>query len=335
MVIWLGLLSSRPDMAATREAHMDPLDDAFSAMRVRESLYARVDAGAPWAIRFREGKAARFGLVIAGSCWLTMEQPSKSIQLEPGDCYVILDGSTYTLGDDPRSVPMNCFDVMPKLVDGAVSIGGGGAAATVVTGWFVYDELGARPLTALLPRILHTSVDGYRTDILKATLELLAKETESPGVGSGVVISGLADILFVQAIRSHLNHAGEDDVGWLAALSDKRIGAAMRALHGKPADPWTVERLAALANMSRSAFAARFKAKLGEAPLEYLTRWRMFRAGVLLRHSERSLAEIANEVGYESDAALSKAFHRVVGMAPGAFRKQGGEAATGTKRAAA
>ena len=312
---------------------MDPLDDAFAVMRVRESLYARVDAGAPWAIRFREGKAARFGLVIAGSCSLTMEQPSKSIQLEPGDCYVILDGSTYTLGDDPRSVPLNCFDVMPKLVDGAVSIGGDGAAATVVTGWFVYDELGARPLTALLPRILHTSVDGYRTDILKATLELLAKETERPGVGSGVVISGLADILFVQAIRSHLNHAREDDVGWLAALSDNRIGAAMRALHGKPADPWTVERLAARANMSRSAFAARFKAKLGEAPLEYLTRWRMFRAGVLLRHTERSLAEIANEVGYESDAALSKAFHRVVGMAPGAFRKQGGEA-SGRKAAA-
>jgi AraC-like DNA-binding protein len=305
---------------------MDPLDDAFSVMRVRESLYARLDAGAPWAVKFREGKAARFGLVISGACWLTTEQPVKSIPLAPGDCYVILDGSTYTLGDDPSSAPQNCFDVVPKLVDGAVSIGGGGTAATVVTGWFVYDELGARPLTALLPRVLHTRVDGYRTDILKTTLELLAKETERPGIGSGVVISGLADILFVQAIRSHLNDANEAEVGWLAALSDKRIGVAMRALHGKPADPWTVERLATLANMSRSAFAARFKAKLGEAPLEYLTRWRMFRAGVLLRHTERSLAEIANEVGYESDAALSKAFHRVVGMAPGAFRKQGAEA---------
>src|SRR3979409_624135 len=117
MAIWPRLLSRRPDMAAAREAHMDPLDDAFSVMRVRESLYARVDAGAPWAIRFREGKAARFGLVIAGSCWLTMEQPEKSIQLDPGECYVILDGSTYTLGNDPRSVPMNCFDVMPKLVE--------------------------------------------------------------------------------------------------------------------------------------------------------------------------------------------------------------------------
>jgi AraC-like DNA-binding protein len=298
---------------------MDPLDDAFSAMRVRESLYARLDASAPWAVRFREGKAARFGLVIAGSCWLTTEAPAKSIPLAPGDCYVILDGSTYTLGDDPRSTPQNCFDVVPKLV---------------VTGWFVYDELGARPLTALLPRVLLTRVDGYRTELLKATLDLLAKETERPGIGSGVVVSGLADILFVQAIRSHLNSSSEDEVGWLAALADKRIGAAMRALHGKPAEPWTVEKLATLSNMSRSAFAARFKAKLGEAPLEYLTRWRMFRAGVLLRHTERSLAEIAHEVGYESDAALSKAFHRIVGMAPGAFRKQGG-AVRNTARAAA
>jgi AraC-like DNA-binding protein len=313
---------------------MDPLDDAFSAMRVRESLYARLDASAPWAVRFREGKAARFGLVIAGSCWLTTEAPAKSIPLAPGDCYVILDGSTYTLGDDPRSTPQNCFDVVPKLVDGAVAIGGGGAAATVVTGWFVYDELGARPLTALLPRVLLTRVDGYRTELLKATLDLLAKETERPGIGSGVVVSGLADILFVQAIRSHLNSSSEDEVGWLAALAGKRIGAAMRALHGKPAEPWTVEKLATLSNMSRSAFAARFKAKLGEAPLEYLTRWRMFRAGVLLRHTERSLAEIAHEVGYESDAALSKAFHRIVGMAPGAFRKQGG-AVRNTARAAA
>jgi AraC-like DNA-binding protein len=313
---------------------MDPLDDAFSAMRVRESLYARVDASAPWAIRFREGKAARFGLVISGACWLATEAPAQSIRLEAGDCYVILDGSTYTLGDDPRSKPLNCFDVVPRLVDGAVSIGGGGTAATVVTGWFVYDELGARPLTALLPRVLHTRVDGYRTDILKTTLELLAKETERPGVGTGVVISGLADILFVQAIRSHLNQATEDEVGWLAALSDQRIGAAMRVLHEKPAEAWTVEKLASVANMSRSAFAARFKAKLGEAPLEYLTRWRMFRAGVLLRSTERSLASIAHEVGYESDAALSKAFSRVIGIAPGAFRKQKSDVPANARQAA-
>jgi AraC-like DNA-binding protein len=313
---------------------MDPLDDAFSTMRVRESLYARVEASAPWGIRFKAGTTARFGLVVSGSCWLTTEAPAKSVPLATGDCYVILDGSSYVLGDHPRSPTENCFDLVPRLVDGAVSVGGGGTAATVVTGWFVYDELGARPLMALLPRLLHTRDDGYRTEILKAALALLAQETERPGLGSGVVVSGLADILFVQAIRSHLTDAGEDDVGWLAALSDRRIGAAMRALHAGPAEPWTVEKLAAVANMSRSAFAARFKARLGEAPLEYLTRWRMFRAGVLLRRTERSLGEIANQVGYESDAALSKAFHRVVGMAPGAFRKQTTEASATPRQAA-
>jgi AraC-like DNA-binding protein len=313
---------------------MDPLDDAFSTMRVRESLYARVEASAPWGIRFKAGTTARFGLVVSGSCWLTTEEPAKSVPLATGDCYVILDGSTYVLGDHPRSPTENCFDLVPRLVNGAVSVGGGGTVATVVTGWFVYDELGARPLMALLPRVLHTRVDGYRTEILKAALALLAQETERPGLGSGVVVSGLADILFVQAIRSHLTDAGEDDVGWLAALSDRRIGAAMRALHAGPAEPWTVEKLASVANMSRSAFAARFKARLGEAPLEYLTRWRMFRAGVLLRRTERSLSEIANQVGYESDAALSKAFHRVVGMAPGAFRKQTTEASVTPQQAA-
>jgi AraC-like DNA-binding protein len=313
---------------------MDPLDDAFSTMRVRESLYARVEASAPWGIRFKAGTTARFGLVVSGSCWLTTEEPAKSVPLAAGDCYVILDGSAYVLGDHPRSPTENCFDLVPRLVNGAVSVGGGGAAATVVTGWFVYDELGARPLMALLPRLLHTRVDGYRTDILKAALALLAQETARPGLGSGVVVSGLADILFVQAIRSHLTDAGDDDVGWLAALSDRRVGAAMRALHASPAEPWTVEKLAAVANMSRSAFAARFKARLGEAPLEYLTRWRMFRAGVLLRGTERSLGEIANQVGYESDAALSKAFHRVVGMPPGAFRKQTSETSATPRQAA-
>src|SRR3982074_2419328 len=158
---------------------MDPLDDAFSAMRVRESLYARVDAGAPWAIRFKEGKAARFGLVVAGSCWLTTKAPAQSIPLVSGDCYVILDGSTYTLGDDPRSPALNCFDVVPRLVDGTVSLGGGGAAATVVTGWFVYDELGARPLMALLPRVLRTRVGGHRAPNFKGALEILAKKTRS------------------------------------------------------------------------------------------------------------------------------------------------------------
>ena len=133
-------------------------------------------------------------------------------------------------------------------------------------------------------------------------------------------------MVFVQAIRGHLEQeAPNDQCNWLSAHSDKRLGAAMRALHDDPAKPWTVDVLASVAGMSRSAFSARFKERIGEAPLEYLTRWRMFRAGVLLRRTDRPLADIARQVGYESDAALSKAFHRVVGVAPGAFRRDGAD----------
>lgn len=303
---------------------MDPLDDVFAAMRVLETIYARLETTAPWGVRFKAGTTARFGLVVAGSCWLTTEEPAKSIPLSPGDCYVILNGATYTLGDHPRSPSVNCFDLMPTMKDGIAQVGGGGTPATVITGWFVYDELSARPLVALMPRVLHTRADGYRTDILKAALDLLAKETLRPGAGSGVVISGIADILFVQAIRCYLEEEPPgEQTNWLNALSDKRVGAAMRALHDDPARAWTVDTLASVAGMSRSAFSARFKDRIGEAPLEYLTRWRMFRAGVLLRRTDRPLADIAQQVGYESDAALSKAFHRVVGVAPSAFRREG------------
>src|SRR5258708_4791152 len=161
MAVWPRMLSERPIRKPRKEQPMDPLDDAFSAMRVRESLDAGLDAGAPWAVGLREGKAAGFGLVVAGSCWLTTEAPAKSIRLSAGDCYVILDGSTYTLGDDPRSPAQNCFDVVPKLVDGAVSIGGGGVAAPVGTRWVGSDEPGARPLVLLFPRAPSTHVGGY------------------------------------------------------------------------------------------------------------------------------------------------------------------------------
>ena len=302
---------------------MDPLDDVFAAMRVLESTYARWETSAPWAVRFAGGTTARFGLVVSGSCWLTTEEPAKSIPLAAGDCYVILNGATYTLGDHPRSPAANCFDLIATLKDGVARIGGG-TPATVITGWFVYDEMSARPLVALMPRLLHTRADGHRTDILKTALDLLAKETQRPGPGSRAVVSGIADMLFVQAIRCHLEEeAPNQQANWLNALSDKRVGAAMRALHDDPAKAWTVDTLASVAGMSRSAFSARFKERIGEAPLEYLTRWRMFRAGILLRQTDRPLADIAQQVGYESDAALSKAFHRVVGVAPGAFRRDG------------
>ncbi|MGL4285759.1 MAG: AraC family transcriptional regulator [Phreatobacter sp.] len=305
---------------------MDPLDEVFSAMRVERALYARLEATAPWGLSTRRGDdTARFGLILRGGCWLTLDDDTVDrtpIALAAGDCFVIPCGLPYTLRDAATSPTVNCVDVVRQNVGGVVPIGGGGAGTTIISGWFVFDPQGARPLFDLLPPLLHIRMDQERTELLQAALRLLAMETAQRGLGSGLVVSRLADIIFVQAVRAHIDKLDpEEGAGWLAALSDRRIGAALKLLHKDVASNWTVETLASAAGMSRSGFALRFKEKVGQSPLDYLTRWRMFRAGHLLRHSDKPLVEVACSVGYDSEAAFNKAFKRITGVAPGAYRR--------------
>jgi AraC-like DNA-binding protein len=300
---------------------MDPLDQIFAAMRVHSAIYARLEATAPWGLSFIGDQNARFGLVVRGSCWLSVEGMDQPIALTAGDCFVLLRGTAYTLRDDLHTPTQNCADVVRDKVGGACEFGGGGAPATIITGWFDFDRLSAQPLVELLPPVLHARMDQDRSYVLQATLQLLAMETNEGGLGSGLVISRLVDILFIQVIRVHVATSAGPEVGWLAALADKRIGAAIQAIHQETDRPWTVEALASVAGLSRSAFALRFKELVGESPYEYLTRWRMFRAGCLLRQSDKPLSEIATLAGYESDVAFNKAFKRITGFTPGSYRR--------------
>ena len=153
-------------------------------------------------------------------------------------------------------------------------------------------------------------------------LLLLASEMVDQAPGSEVVANRLAEVLFIQAIRAHVV-SGADcrNHGWLRAIFDPQIGAALKAIHENVNHPWTVESLAEAARMSRSAFALRFKELLGQAPLEYTTEWRMQKAVQLLQQRDKKLFEIAKSVGYDSDAAFSKAFKRVLGSTPGGYRR--------------
>ncbi|MCK1323598.1 AraC family transcriptional regulator [Bradyrhizobium sp. 156] len=301
---------------------MDPLDDVFAAMRVQSALYARLEVSTPWGISFAAGHGARFGFVVRGGCWMSVEGIADPIALTAGDCYVLARGTNYKLQDDVRTPTRNCFDVIGQRVGGTVELGGGGTRATVITGWFVFDAIGARPLLDLMPVLLHARTDQNRSQQLQATLQQLATETAEPGLGSGIVISRLADMLFVQAIRAHVASADETEGGWLAALADPRLGPALRAMHDNTAHAWTIEALASRVGMSRSAFAARFRDRVGEPPLAYLTRWRMFRAAAAIRSTDQTIAEIAFSVGYESESAFTKAFRRVNAASPGVFRRQ-------------
>jgi AraC-like DNA-binding protein len=302
-------------------AAMDPLADVFSAMRVQNALYARIEATGAWGLSLAGGESARFGLVVQGRCLLELQAPGQAMQLEQGDCFVLAHGSPYVLRDHALTPTVSCGAVVRDRIGGVVQLGeAGGARATVLCGWFQFDPAAARPLVQLLPRLVHVRMDASRTQALQGTLQLLAMETCQPGLGSALVVSRLADILFVQAVREHLACSGQDEAGWLGALADARLGAALRAMHGDMARPWTVDTLASAAMLSRSAFAMRFRERVGQAPLEYLTRWRMVKAGHLLRKDGLSLGQVAAQVGYASEAAFSKAFKREMGAAPGAWR---------------
>ncbi|WP_224371266.1 AraC family transcriptional regulator [Hyalangium versicolor] len=300
---------------------MDPFSDVFTEMRVRNALYCRMEATAPWGVKFAGSPHAKFGLVTRGSCWLEVAGEPNPIPLRGGDCYVVAANIGIAVRDSLRTRAVDGEELIQTKVGNLLRCGGGGAPTTVVTGLFEFDEWSSKPVFEMLPRVLFVRGDEAQASALGATLNLLAIETATSTLGSPIVISRLAEILFVQTIRTHYASGRAGEQGWLAALGNSPLGTALRAMHHAPAHPWSVEELARVAGMSRSVFALRFKEQIGEAPLEYLTRWRMYKAGCLLREGEHGIAEIASAVGYESSGAFNRAFHRIYSQTPGEFRR--------------
>jgi AraC-like DNA-binding protein len=230
------------------------------------------------------------------------------------------------LRDSLRTRPRWSFRQIGAKANGNVALrGSGGAPTTIVCGSLSFDRASLRPITQLLPSFILMKADQARTLALHTTVRALASEMEEQAPGSEVVASRLAEVLVVQVLRTHIASGPERNKGWLRAIFDPQIGAALGAIHDRVNTPWTVESLADAAGMSRSAFAACFKEMLGQTPLEYVTEWRMQKAMQLLERRDKKLPEVARLVGYESDAAFSKAFKRVVGANTGEYIKRGSE----------
>lgn len=308
---------------------MDPLAEIFTQMRVRKASFTRLDATAPWGFVSKGEQAVKFVMVVRGSGILTSGRSADPIPLRSGDVFIMLDDEPYRLFDHEGSQMIDCIDVEKLRVGHRIELGGGGALATFVSGAFEIDALDAQPLLAVLPRLLHLKLDQNRSLAFQSVLELLAAETEAPGLGSEAVISRLFELLFVHAIRAFASKPEGPTHGWLAAVADRNLLHAIKAIHAEPERNWTVELLAREAGMSRSAFASRFKAVVGRTPLEYLTQWRIYSATRMIQRRGAALAEVSRNVGYESVAAFNRAFKKETGQTPGAFRKEnGGEAIT-------
>jgi AraC-like DNA-binding protein len=323
---------------------MDPMSDFFKTMHVASVVHSRLEATAPWGLmRAAEdgndavlhsavdenspSQLAHFGMVSRGNCWLSVGGIPDPLPLTGGDCFLLAPGSTYALRDNPRTRARSFCEVAPKNDSNVIHYGGGGAPTTIVSGWFRFGQMSVKPLRRLLPELILIKADQAQTLALHTTLQMLASELSEPAPGAGVMVNRLADILFIQCVRAHIASGSENcKSGWLRAIFDPKIGAALKAMHERVENPWTVEALAVAAGMSRSAFALRFKELLGETPIKYLTNWRMYKATGFLQEGDKKLFEVAKSVGYDSNAAFSKAFKRVLGVAPREYRRSATEA---------
>ena len=323
------------------ETKLDPITDIFRTMHVTAFGQHRLEATAPWGLtqekqaeeevtpsgkRMTPTDLAHFAMLSRGNCWLSVEGMPKQIPLTGGDFFLVARGTSIVLRDSPRTRPRSTFrEVGASAQSNVAHFGGGGAPTTIVCGSFSFDRASLRPITQLLPSFILIKADQARTMALHSTMQALALEMAEQAPGSGVVATRLAEVLFIQVLRAHIASKTEHNKGWLRAVFDPQLGIALSAIHDRVNAPWTVESLAEAAGMSRSAFAARFKELLGQTPLEYVTAWRMQKAIQLLEQRDKKLIEVARLVGYESDAAFSKAFKRVVGANTGEYIKRASE----------
>jgi AraC-like DNA-binding protein len=246
--------------------------------------------------------------------------------LRPGDFSLVPHGEGHVLRSE-RGVPApGVLELELESVSDRYEIlrhGGGGAPATMICGAVRFDHPAARNVVEVLPTAIHIEPSGSaQLERMQATLRLMAAEARELSPGGEAVITRLADILVVQAIRSWLETDPAARTGWLGALQDSQIGRAIALIHREPERPWTVASLARELAMSRSALAARFKEVVGEPVMQYVARWRMQLAVSALRDDGTTVGELASQLGYRSEAAFARAFKRVVGVPPGAVRRR-------------
>jgi len=301
------------------------IDNLLHSIRFRCSAYYRPELRAPWGFSI-DDRGPTFHIVSEGKCWLEVKGVAKPVQLSAGDFVVLPRSNLHVIRDSPTTPVVDFFDFLKVRVpdkQGAFSAGGAGSVARLVCGEMQSENGMTDPLLAVLPHLIH--VNGRGGDVapgLRVTINHIFEELGSGRSGAAAVVTRLADILFMQAIRAYLDEnidtAGS---GWLAALRDQQICRALVLLQDKPHQPWTVAELADRVALSRSAFAARFTQLVGEPPLRYLTRLRLNAATARLRSGTDKLSVIADAAGYDSLPAFAKAFKRHLGVTPGEYRR--------------
>jgi AraC-like DNA-binding protein len=271
--------------------------------------------GGEFAIKFPKHESVKCYAVVSGQCWMAVEGVRDALRLTTGNCFLLAPGISSCLASDVKLTPVDATEMFSFPLNGRIASCNGGGDCLLVGGNFVVTGKPADILLAELPPIVHIRKE-LEKNIIRWSLERMREELRDPQPGSSRVLQQLACMMLVEVLRLHLAGGLESKVGWLSALSDKQISAAITSIHDDPAHDWTVEQLAQCGGMSRSIFAQRFKEIVGSSPIEYLTRWRMLLPADRISNTRDSISEIAQSLGYESASAFTKAFKKILGCLP-------------------
>ena len=321
---------------------MDVLSDVLRAVRLTGALYFDMNARAPWIAETPPMASICskvmpdfehvicFHMMLDGEGWAQLADESEPpIKVVSGDAVLFPGGDPHYMASElgKRSTPY--LPMFYRPTDRALpfvmrEFGGDGQSARFVCGYLGSDARPFNPIVTALPRMLHvrgSTVSGRLTgDLIRVAL----RETEAPTAGGETILSKLSELMFLQAVRQHIDSLPSESTGWLAGLRDPSVGVALRLMHGQPAQAWTLESLAREVGMSRSVFTDRFTRIMGVPAMQYLGNWRLQLAARLLERQRLSIARAAAEVGYESEAAFNRAFKKQVGVPPGAWRRARG-----------
>ena len=301
----------------------DVLSEVLHTLRLRGQVFCASELSSPWSIRLPRRELADFHVVERGAAVLRLPGARAPIALEAGDLVILPHGSGHVLGDGTHTTPVVFEELLARRrsTELVVRHGGDGPQTHMICGAFHFENGLDNPILPLLPPVIHVRAATSRAVAwLRPTLDLLASEARRVQPGSGALVTRLTEIIFVQSIRAWIAEQPVGDGGWLGALRDRQIAASLALMHQAPEHDWTVAELGRKVGMSRSPFAARFRALVGAPPAGYLNRWRLHLATTLLRDEPLTVSALAERVGYESEAAFSKAFKRRFGVAPGAYR---------------
>jgi AraC-like DNA-binding protein len=317
---------------------VDPLSQILKALRLEAGIFFDAEFTTPWCIDSAPGRAdarhilpsaehvAIYHLLVEGGCRARLPDEGVALELAAGDLIMFPHGDGHLLGSDLRR-PALLAETLVRASPGGglarIEHGGGGDRTHFICGYVACDRQLCRPMIGALPRMVRVSLgDRASASWMVKTLQHAAEESRAPRAGTDAVLTKLSELLFVEALRTYLETVPEQERSWLAGLRDPHVSRALGLMHAEPARPWTVNDLARETGLSRSALAERFALLIGEPPMQYLTRWRLALGARALKEGSEPVLHVAQQVGYESEAAFNRAFKREFGTPPAAWRRQ-------------